>query len=72
MATLGPTPAPPADFNINLDLIQAGNTWTLSITIFDGRGIQINLNLHTSAAEQFAKAILVATEQAKTKLLLPV
>jgi len=68
------TPAhtqPQADFAISIDLIQAGMGFAVSMTIDDRRGLTTRINLATDSAEQFAKAILIAIEQAKTKLVIP-
>ena len=61
----------PADFNISLDLIQAGMSFAVSVTVEDGRGLTMRLILQAQAAESLARAILAAVEQAKTKLVIP-
>jgi hypothetical protein len=61
----------PADFNISLDLIQAGMGFAVSITVEDGKGLTTRLILQAQAAESLARAILAAVEQSKSKLVSP-
>jgi hypothetical protein len=45
--------------------------FAVSMKIDDRRGLAVQLNLAVDAAEAFAKAILIAVEQSKTKLVIP-
>jgi hypothetical protein len=65
-----PQPQPqPTDFNIDIDIIQAGMSFAISMTVDDRKGLTSRLILAAPTAEQFAKAILVAVEQSKTKII---
>jgi hypothetical protein len=60
-----------ADISFNLDLIQIGLEYAVSITAKDNTGLSLNLLLKAEIAAQLGKAITVAAEQAKSKIVLP-